>query len=310
MNSTIDISKDILNITYNGTELGLLGKPISLSTLEKMNLALNVKNVGKAYKYTGETNDNYTSGNIYIVKEATDNSIEFEHYSAGDGGAASINETEFLWAWKKKERQEVTQNVNVTITVKIPATSQITQITQINVTASQLINQVTVSDLYGMTIYYKDSDGFDEYFTIGSDGKIRFYVYGSNLYPTEWWNYHTSNYSYNTSTHVITLSSANQNHFPNGASGTKTVTKPKQTITEVQIGVVTDENKNAYPHNAFADDGYYYVRTGPNTTEAFKYFEHIIEGNKAALLAVGSTGSNVYGNYKTGTDWGSFTKLT
>lgn len=222
--------------------------------------------------------------------------------------SSSITETNFLWAWKKKERQEVTQNVNVTFNISAPSSASPTYF---NVTGSSDINLLVTSDFYGISLYGQTDEPRDHYMTLGSDGKAHFYIWGMAGYQ-DWTEYLSPTWSWNASTKQITISGTPGGTWstPLKTASSITKTKSKKTTTEVQIGVVTDENQNAYPHNTFAEDGYYYVRTGPNTTESFKYFEYIIEGNKAALLAIGSTGSNIYGNYKTGTDWGSFTKLT
>lgn len=48
---------------------GLLGSPIELSTSEEMEAVLVAENIGKIYKYVGETNETFTNGNLYQVTE-------------------------------------------------------------------------------------------------------------------------------------------------------------------------------------------------------------------------------------------------
>ena len=43
------------------------GKPIEVSSEESMNYKLEDKNVGKIYKYTGESTDTFTNGEYYTV---------------------------------------------------------------------------------------------------------------------------------------------------------------------------------------------------------------------------------------------------
>lgn len=47
------------------------GIPVEVSTAEGMAAALTAANVGKAYKYTGTSTDDYTQGDIYVVEEAS-----------------------------------------------------------------------------------------------------------------------------------------------------------------------------------------------------------------------------------------------
>ena len=48
---------------------GLLGTPIELATSEEMEAVLVADNIGKIYKYVGETNETFTNGNLYQVME-------------------------------------------------------------------------------------------------------------------------------------------------------------------------------------------------------------------------------------------------
>ena len=45
------------------------GKPIAISTPEEMNQLLIIENVGKIYKYIGETNGKYTKDSYYLVEK-------------------------------------------------------------------------------------------------------------------------------------------------------------------------------------------------------------------------------------------------
>ena len=45
------------------------GVPQEVATPEAMDALLVVENVGKVYLYTGESNDDYTNGNLYLVEE-------------------------------------------------------------------------------------------------------------------------------------------------------------------------------------------------------------------------------------------------
>lgn len=45
-----------------------LGVPIDVTTAKEMSEMLTAENVGKAYRYTGETTTDYTKGDIYIVE--------------------------------------------------------------------------------------------------------------------------------------------------------------------------------------------------------------------------------------------------
>lgn len=48
------------------------GSPIELSTPEEMEAVLVSENIGKIYKYVGETNETFTNGNLYQVTEVED----------------------------------------------------------------------------------------------------------------------------------------------------------------------------------------------------------------------------------------------
>ena len=50
-------------------EMGSSGTPIELTTSEEMEAVLVAENIGKIYKYVGETNETFTNGNLYQVME-------------------------------------------------------------------------------------------------------------------------------------------------------------------------------------------------------------------------------------------------
>ena len=59
--------------TYDGEneegEIVSEGRPIELTTSAEMDAVLVSENIGKIYKYVGETNDTFTNGNLYQVME-------------------------------------------------------------------------------------------------------------------------------------------------------------------------------------------------------------------------------------------------
>lgn len=59
--------------TYDGaSDVGkavVEGTPIELSTSAEMEAVLVAENIGKIYKYVGETNETFTNGNLYQVME-------------------------------------------------------------------------------------------------------------------------------------------------------------------------------------------------------------------------------------------------
>ena len=57
---------DDINVTVDES---LLGTPIELATSEEMEAVLVADNIGKIYKYVGETNETFTNGNLYQVTE-------------------------------------------------------------------------------------------------------------------------------------------------------------------------------------------------------------------------------------------------
>lgn len=57
---------DDINVTLSNA---ILGSPIELATSEEMEAVLVAENVGKIYKYIGETNETFTNGNLYQVME-------------------------------------------------------------------------------------------------------------------------------------------------------------------------------------------------------------------------------------------------
>lgn len=69
---TLEITK---NGAYNVTNYAAAnvnvptGTPIELATSAEMDAVLVSANVGKIYKYVGETNETYANGNLYQVTE-------------------------------------------------------------------------------------------------------------------------------------------------------------------------------------------------------------------------------------------------
>ena len=59
----IDEKGDILSLNFVDNS----GTPIEISTVEQMENKLISENVGKIYKYVGETNETYTNGEYYEV---------------------------------------------------------------------------------------------------------------------------------------------------------------------------------------------------------------------------------------------------
>lgn len=59
-------------VTIDESLLGSNGSPIELSTPEEMEAVLVSENIGKIYKYVGETNETFTNGNLYQVTEVED----------------------------------------------------------------------------------------------------------------------------------------------------------------------------------------------------------------------------------------------
>lgn len=59
--------------TYDGaSDVGkavVEGTPIELTTSAEMEAVLVAENIGKIYKYVGETNETFTNGNLYQVME-------------------------------------------------------------------------------------------------------------------------------------------------------------------------------------------------------------------------------------------------
>ena len=47
----------------------IFGNPVDIATNEEMQSVLVSANVGKIYKYVGETNETFTNGNLYQVTE-------------------------------------------------------------------------------------------------------------------------------------------------------------------------------------------------------------------------------------------------
>lgn len=64
------VEEDI-NITVDESLLGDNGTPIEVATVEEMDAQLVEENIGKIYKYVGETSDVYTNGELYqVIEEA------------------------------------------------------------------------------------------------------------------------------------------------------------------------------------------------------------------------------------------------
>lgn len=61
----IDEKGDILSLNFVDNS----GTPIEISTVEQMENKLISENVGKIYKYLGETNENFENGEFYQVVE-------------------------------------------------------------------------------------------------------------------------------------------------------------------------------------------------------------------------------------------------
>lgn len=59
------INKEGKVLSINGSS----GLPIEISRSEEMQAVLVAENVGKIYKYVGETNETFTNGNLYQVIE-------------------------------------------------------------------------------------------------------------------------------------------------------------------------------------------------------------------------------------------------
>lgn len=59
----IDEKGDILSLNFVDNS----GTPIEISTVEQMENKLISENIGKIYKYVGETNETYTNGEYYEV---------------------------------------------------------------------------------------------------------------------------------------------------------------------------------------------------------------------------------------------------
>lgn len=66
------IKKDEVVLGVVGTfEGGSSGTPIELATSEEMEAVLVAENIGKIYKFVGETNETFTNGNLYqVIEEA------------------------------------------------------------------------------------------------------------------------------------------------------------------------------------------------------------------------------------------------
>lgn len=61
--------EDDIKIKLDDSIFESVGKPIELATNEEMEAVLVADNIGKIYKYVGETNETFTNGNLYQVME-------------------------------------------------------------------------------------------------------------------------------------------------------------------------------------------------------------------------------------------------
>ena len=70
-NSTTEVTPDSGKVLSKVTIITNIqtAVPEEVSTAEAMNELLVAVNVGKAYKFTGTTDDTYTNGDIYVVKQ-------------------------------------------------------------------------------------------------------------------------------------------------------------------------------------------------------------------------------------------------
>lgn len=66
-NGKVLVSDRKVLVTPTSNNIG--GFPIELSTPEEMEAVLVAENIGKIYKYVGETNETFTNGNLYQVTE-------------------------------------------------------------------------------------------------------------------------------------------------------------------------------------------------------------------------------------------------
>lgn len=69
IDSALDSILDIQNSLIGGVDSPL---PIEVATEEEMTDLLETEEVGSVFKYTGETTDTYTKGELYIVEEVTE----------------------------------------------------------------------------------------------------------------------------------------------------------------------------------------------------------------------------------------------
>lgn len=61
-----------IKINVNVEGAGDSGVPLQPATEEEMNNLLVNENIGKVFLYTGETNENFTNGEYYIIEEVTE----------------------------------------------------------------------------------------------------------------------------------------------------------------------------------------------------------------------------------------------
>jgi hypothetical protein len=68
----MDNQKMPVKINVNVEGSGDSGVPLQPATEEEMNNLLINENIGKVFLYTGETNENFTNGEYYIIEEVTE----------------------------------------------------------------------------------------------------------------------------------------------------------------------------------------------------------------------------------------------
>ena len=64
--------KEIFFSAVIGSSVTSGALPVEVSTEEEMTALLETAAVGSVYKYTGETTDTYTNGELYIVEEVSE----------------------------------------------------------------------------------------------------------------------------------------------------------------------------------------------------------------------------------------------
>lgn len=66
------INKEGKVLTSRASSSVVNGLPIEISRSEEMQAVLVAENVGKIYKYVGETNETYSNGNLYQIVEESE----------------------------------------------------------------------------------------------------------------------------------------------------------------------------------------------------------------------------------------------